>query len=409
MIINHNLLAEGGLEEIAGHVPLLGVASLGVEGTLDIGVVDLADLVEVEGVDLAGITTAITHGGVGLLQLVHLFLDLGLQILELGAEIGEGTGEEDTWSAGLDDVRDAISQGVHQLLDELAVHGVDLQPVLDHGALALLERQRQPRDVIQGETESTAHIEITLLGELTTVQCLADHNHHTVELNLDPELDAVQQSGLLGEEIFVQDGEGAGVISVGVDAVQGLVEGKFTVGGERVLGTFKIVSSSDALQITGETAVTTGIVPGDDVLAEGGQAGTVGVDGDGADPDGVDAISFGGGHSVNTKVVVGEGHIATFHGRGQVHSISQTGTKHRVHFVGDVLDALEGLQLGGEGTEITEGGVGETGRGENVGEGDIKLVGDIFIVGQDPAGQIANLGGGALTTQNKMKWRKSFS
>jgi len=374
----------------------LSVASLGIEGSLDFGVVDLGDLVQVEGVDLAGVAGAITHGSVGFLELVHLFLDLGLEVLELGAQVGQGTGEQDTRAAGFDDVGNAVGEGVDELLDELAVHGVDLQPMLDHGSLALLEGQGQPGDVVQGEAERAADVEIGLLSELTTVQSFADHNHHTVELNLDPQLDAVQQGRFLGEEIFVQDGEGAGIIGVGVDAVQRLMEGDFTVGREGVLGALKIMRGGNSFQIGGETAVTTGIVPGDDVLAQGGQAGTVGVHGDRADPDGINTIGLGSGDSVNAEVVVREGHVATLHRGGQMHSISQAGSQHRVHLGRDVLNSLEGLELGGKSAQVTKGRVRETGGGEDVGEGNIELVRNILVVSKDPTGQVADLSGGTL-------------
>ena len=87
------------------------------------------------------------HSGVGLLQLVHLLLDLGLQVLELGAEVGKRASEpkqprfnefaakndiklncfnlisktlcgQDAGPARFDDVGDAVSQSVNELLNK---------------------------------------------------------------------------------------------------------------------------------------------------------------------------------------------------------------------------------------------------------------------------------------------------
>jgi len=243
--------------------------------------------------------------------------------------------------------------------------------------------------------------EIGALGELATVEGLADKNHHAVELNLNPQLDAVQESGLLGEEILVQDGESGGIISVRVQVLRGSVERGLTVGGEGVLGAFEIVGGGDALEIGGETLVTTGGVPGGDVLAESSKAGAFGVGGLRGDPDGVDVVATGGGDGVDAEIVVGEGQIATLHGRGEVHGVGEAGAEHGVHLGGDILDALEGLELRGESAEVAKGRVGKTGGGQDVGERDIQLVGHILVVGQDPAGKIANLGGGALVDRGE--------
>ena len=158
----------------------------------------------------------------------------------------------------------------------LLVQRGNLQPSLDHGAFALLDGQRQPLDGVhvEGFVVLLADGEIGALGELAAVEGLADKNHHAVELNLNPQLDAVQESGLLGEEILVQDGESGGIISIRVQVLGGSVERGLTVGGEGVLGAFEIVGGGDALEIGGETLVTTGGVPGGDVLAESSEAGT---------------------------------------------------------------------------------------------------------------------------------------
>merc|ERR1719161_61432 len=84
-----------------------------------------------------------------------------------------------------------------------------------------------------------------------------------------------------------------------------------------------------------------------------------------------------------------------------MHGVGEAGAEHRVHFGGDVLDALERLQLGGERTEITESGISETGGGQDVGKRHIKLVGNVFVVGQNPAGQITHFGGGAFVDSGK--------
>ena len=119
---------------------------------------------------------------------------------------------------------------------------------------------------------------------------------------------------------------------------------------------------------------------------------TFGVGGLWGDPDGVDVIATGGGDGVDGEIVVGEGQIATLHGRGEVHGVGEAGAEHGVHLGGDVLDALERLELGGERAEITKSGVRETGGGQDVREGDIQLVGHVLVISQDPAGQIADLG-----------------
>ena len=275
----------------------------------------------------------------------------------------------------------------------LLVQRGNLQPSLDHGAFALLDGQRQPLDGVQRVAELRgANVEIFLLGKLTASEGLANHDHHAVELNLDPELDAMQESRLLDEEILVENGEVTGAIVLGVDLGDGLNEIGFAVGGEGVLGPLEIMGSGDALQIAGETLVTASGVPSADVLAESLQASAVGGHVLGLDPDGINAVTAGGGHGINAEIVMGERHVTTLHGSRQVHGVSEAGAEHGVHLGGDVLDALERLELGGERAEITKSGVRETGGGQDVREGDIQLVGHVLVISQDPAGQIADLG-----------------
>ena len=63
----------------------------------------------------------------------------------------------------------------------------------------------------------------------------------------------------------------------------------------------------------------------------------------------------------------------------------------RLELGGDVLDALERLELGGERAEITKSGIRETGGCQNVREGDIQLVRNV-VISQGRAGQIADIG-----------------
>jgi len=212
---------------------------------------------------------------------------------------------------------------------------------------------------------------------------------------------AVQESGLLGEEIFVEDGEIRSVILLGVEVGGGLVVGALAARGEGVLGTFKIVGGSDASEIDGEATVTAGVVPGHEMLAKGGQTSSVGAHRQGLDPQGrgiARVVGLGGGHhhGFHTDVILGEAHIALLHGGGKVHGVSKAGTEHGVHLGGDVVHAHEGLQLTGKRTEVAKGGVGKAGRGQDVREGNIQLVGDVLVIGEDPTSQIADLTGGAF-------------
>jgi len=386
------LITERRRQVVRMHVPLLSATGLRVERievASNIRLLGRGDTVEVESVDLVGVTGTVGHGDVLLLQLVELLLDLRLEVLELGAQIRQRTGVEDTRATFLVDVGDLVSKGVHQLLHERSVERVDSQPGLDHGSLTLLERERQPRNVVQGETKSTTEIEIASRSKRTTVQLSANHNHHSVELKLHPTTETLKKGILLGEEILVEDGERAGVVTVPVQIVRSLMEGGFLSSSERVRGTLQIVRRCDALQIAHETLSACSVV-GDHVLADGRKTRVVDVSAQRSDEHRVDASSTLGSDGVYAVVVVGERDITTLNGGGKMHGVSDARAEHGVHLSGDGLNALKSLQLGTQMTQMSQRGVSHTGRDEDVTEGAIQLVRHILVVRQHPTGQIAN-------------------